>query len=269
MNCVIRFSNVATFLLLSLFFIAGSLSSARLVESEWKEIKSDHFVLRYQGADLKFADAVLRHAEADYDEIARSLGYSRRDQFWLWDNRCQIDLYETREAYQSASGETAWSNGYAIPKTRTIVSYQGSQEFLDSVLPHELAHLILKDFVGNADRAVPLWLDEGLAMAQEKKKRDYFDQIVHEMITKKKWIPFKMLAQIRSVQSFSTDEAALFYAQAQSLVRFLLEANSSGRFVQLCRNLRDGHSFEEALRKNYHGQFQSLEELEAKWVEAH
>ena len=232
---------------------------------DWKEIKSGHFILFYEGAQSVFADTVVRSAESFYDEIAHSLGYSRKDQFWLWEKRCRIYLYGSKEKFHQTSGQKAWSNGYALLATRTIISYQGSQEFLQGVLPHELAHLILKDFVGG-ESTLPLWMDEGLAMAQEKQRRVELDQIARKSIQDKKWIPLAKLSQTHSMVAASADEVALFYAESQSLVRFLLSAEKPGRFVQLCRDIRDGIVFEEALKKNYPKEFESVSELETKWV---
>lgn len=256
------------FLVLVSYFIFPNFLSAAPPVSEWNEIKSEHFILFYQGNRSAFDDSVLGRAESYYDEIAQSLGYSRRDQFWLWDNRCRIYLYGTKEDFHKTSGQNIWSNGYADLENRTVVSYQNSNEFLEAVLPHELAHLILRDFVGGA-HTIPLWLDEGLAMAQEKKRLHQLDQIVQKAIVEQKWIPLQKLAQVRSMTSSTSQEATLFYAEAQSLVRFLLTSRDPARFLQLCRDLRDGASFEKSLQRNYPMEFSSVQKLETKWLAAH
>ncbi|MBI4357923.1 MAG: hypothetical protein HY584_01365 [Candidatus Omnitrophica bacterium] len=253
----------------SLFLIVFScLGRAQVLKEGWQELKNKHFKLYYLGANPVFPERVLQLAEQYYDEVAKSLGYARRSDFWLWENRALIYLYETKDEFHEATKQPAWSNGFAVLSKRTIVSFQGSEEFLESVLPHELAHLIFRDFVGG-NKTIPLWMDEGLAMAQEKKRIPELDQLVTEAIRQKKWIPLDTFIRIRSLHQVSSNEAALFYAQAQSLVRFLLSSSAGASFVALCRDLRDGHPLEEAIRKNYPKTFRSLKELETKWVEAH
>ncbi len=63
----------------------------------------------------------------------------------------------------------------------------------------------------------------------------------------------------------TTGEAALFYAESQSMVRFLLALNPS-RFAGFCRDLRDGVSLGEALGKNYPKDFPNIMAFEEKWA---
>ena len=41
---------------------------------------------------------------------------------------------------------------------------------MQSLLPHELGHIIFREFIG-LESNCPSWLDEGVAMYQEKLKR--------------------------------------------------------------------------------------------------
>lgn len=264
----VRSASVIFLGLVTLFWVLISPLAAQAPEG-WLELKGQHFIIYYQGSRREFSDLVLKQAEFYYDRVAHALGYSRRSDFWLWENRCLIYLYGTQDAFHAETKQATWSSGYAIPKKRTIVSYEGASQFLDSVLPHELAHLILRDFIGLQNGKVPLWLDEGLAMAQEEAKREYFDRLVSEMILQEKWIPIGIMSRIRSVKDLDQDQSAIFYAQAQSLVRFLLDFREPGRFVQLCRDVRDGHTLEKALAKNYPKDFPTLEAFENRWVKSH
>ncbi len=150
--------------------------------SAWQTKKSDHFILYYEGMDQTFPDRVVREAESHYGEITDALGFSRRSEFWLWEKRCRIYLYGSKEEYHTLTKQEEWSGGFSVPSDRKIVSYQGSGEFSDSILPHELAHLIFRDFLGTKNGQVPLWMDEGLAMAQEKTKRVSLDALVKNMV---------------------------------------------------------------------------------------
>jgi hypothetical protein len=250
--------------------LALCLGASRRVDAqpiEWRELKGDHFILHQEGDSRSFGDRVLHQAEGYYDEIARALGYSRRGDFWLWEDRCNIYVYESRESFLKATKQPEWSSGFANLKRRMIVTYEDAPEFLNSLLPHELAHLIFRDFVGVETGEVPLWLDEGMAMAQEKAKREQMDQVVSALVAGESWLPLEKLSEIRKIKSYSPEQALAFYAQAQSIVRFLLETSEGGRFLGFCRNLRDGETLEEALRKNYPKEFTSIQALEHQWLD--
>ena len=250
------------------FFMVPANAQNEVVEG-WIPLKSEHFIVYYRGRDQKFPSLVLSQAEFYYDAIAVALGYSRRDNFWLWEKRCLIYLYPSKTEFHHETRQAEWSGGYAVADKRTIVSYLGDSQFLDSILPHELAHLVFRDFVGaHKPGIIPLWLDEGVAMSQEKAKREYFDRLVAQMISKKTWAPLKTLSQIRSLNGMDTHQSAIFYAESQSLVRFLLGFGPT-RFVQFCRDLRDGKTLEDAFRANYPNDFPSIQACEDHWVHAH
>ncbi|HTL48646.1 MAG TPA: peptidase MA family metallohydrolase [Verrucomicrobiae bacterium] len=248
------------------FFLAALFACpAAWAQAPWQEIKSDHFIVYSATGERTFMDQVAAKSELYYDAIANWLGYARRDGFWTWDGRCKIYVYGSREHYLGETGQAAWSNGAAVLERRMILSFQEAPGFLDSVLPHELAHLIFRDFVGGKGR-IPLWLDEGVAMAQEKDKRKEFDVWIAKMIAEKKWIPMETFMKVGNLQETPGDEAVMFYAQAQSVVRFLLEGYGSERFAGFCRSLRDGDTPQDALAKNYPQDFPTLQAFEGKWA---
>ena len=80
-------------LCLALLLSATPCSEAGAQSSNWPELKGKHFIVYFQGENRTFPSEVLRKAEAYYDEIAGVLGYARRSEFWLWENRCSIYLY--------------------------------------------------------------------------------------------------------------------------------------------------------------------------------
>lgn len=252
--------------ILILIFLSFYVRADAKSENQWREMKGDHFIIYHDAENSKQANQILRSAEGYYREIASQLGYSRRDKFWLWENRCKIYVYGSKEKFHETTMQPVWSSGFAVPEQRTIMSYVGAQHFLDSVLPHELAHLIFRDFVGVGNREIPLWMDEGLAMSQEQSRREWFNQLVKKMISMQKWIHMQEIGAIRSLKGSSTEQAAIFYAQAQSMVRTLLSAGNPDKFVQLCRDLRDAKSLDEAFKSNYPKDFGSAEEFEKSWV---
>ena len=258
------YSKISVFcLLFSALCFLSSVFCLPLSAAEWEEVRGEHFIVHYRD-DQAFAGRVLHQAEIYYRRIADDLGYARHSNFWRWENRAKIYIYPTEKSFQEATGQQAWSKGMADYTTRAVSGYVGSKDFLESLLPHEITHLIFRDFIG-FEGEVPLWLDEGVAQWQEPKKRAIAKDVARHIIEEGKYYPMKLMSSLDI--RYSTDEKNVnyFYMQSVTLVDFLIRRYGTQSFTEFCRHLRDGKTLEEALRDAYWGSIGSLEEFEAKW----
>lgn len=230
----------------------------------WQELKGEHFVIFYL-EDAGFAQETLTRAERYYEKIASDLGYSRYDNFWQWDNRAKIYIYRNREEFLKATGKKEWIYGTAIYNERKIISYRWSKGFFDVLLPHELSHLIFRDFVGFKGN-VPLWLDEGIAQWEEAGRRKWAVHMVRSLIRKKEFIPLAELTRLNLNSENDFTVSAKLYAQAVTLVGYLIEKYGPTKFGQFCRALRDGKSMDEALSFAYTDSIRDINELEKGWI---
>lgn len=246
-------------LLSALSFVGGSVSAA-----EWSEEKSDHFIVYYKSAPERFVQSVIERAEEVYEKTTTVLGFTRY-KGWTWDGRAKIYIYDDAEDYKNSSGYD-WSAGVVTTQTRTISTYPSANGFFDSLLPHELGHIIFRDFVGSgAD--VPLWLEEGIAMAQEEGRRWGSDDRVRRAMEAGSFISVPDLSSLSLTNSSPRELVDLFYDEAASLVNFLLEDGEMYRFSRLCDGLKDGKRFEQALKKAYM-KYPTLGDLDEAWRSA-
>ena len=232
---------------------------------DWQEVKGENFVVFYL-EDPAFAQEVLTQAERYYQKIAFDLGYSRYDNFWQWENRAKIYIYRNHGEFLKATGKNPWIHGTAFYNKKEIISYKWGQGFLEVLLPHELCHLIFRDFVGFKGE-VPLWLDEGVAEWEEAGKRKGAVETVKALIAQKEYIPLKELMRVGSDSEKDPVQSAKLYAQAATLVGYLMETYGSSSFGSFCRELRDGKSVGEALAFVYTDSIQDVETLEKKWLQ--
>ncbi len=137
---------------------------------EWNIKKSTHFIVYYKDKLDDFADKVIDKAEDLYEDVADYLGF-RRDNFWLWENRAKIYIYKDAQGYHKATGLPAWSGGYAKVEEKVIKTYPWQEGFFDVVLPHEMTHIIFREFLGFDNLNIPAWLDEGVAGYKEHSRR--------------------------------------------------------------------------------------------------
>jgi hypothetical protein len=139
------------------------------------------------------------------------------------------------------------------------MSIQGSaQRVLDSVLPHEITHMI---FASHFRRPLPRWADEGGAtsvehMSERNKQRQMLDQFLRNG----RGIAFnKMFA----MTEYPSDILPL-YAQGYSTAEFLIQSGGRRRYIKFLDEGLQGGNWAAALQKNYG--LGSLGELQQTWL---
>ena len=230
---------------------------------EWNEEKGDHFIVFYTN-DAARPKEVIHKAEFYYNKIAEDLGYARYSNFWQWDKRVKIYIHPSKQAFQQATGQPAWSHGMASYLDKSIHSIETNENFLDEVLPHEIAHLVFRDFVGFKGY-IPLWMDEGVAQWEEDAKRHEALALMPELAARGEVFTLEHMMTLDVRTETDPQKVALFYTQAISLVDFLVKDYGPSSFTLFCRELRDGKALEQALRVAYPGSLSSIDEMEDRW----
>jgi hypothetical protein len=231
---------------------------------QWRERTTPHFVIYYVNASEDFISAVEEHAERYYKEISQDLGFIRY-RYWRADERAQIYIYDNAEDFLASGQAAHWSSATAQTRSKIIRSFPTAHGFFDSTLPHELGHIIFREFIGHQAR-IPLWLEEGVAMYQEKAKRWGANDEVRRAIEEGDFMDLDELSAFFPSRRTERQKIDLFYAEAASIVYYLIQEQGTSRFVRFCRKLQDGIIFEEALKSVYI-RFRNLDELNKAWVD--
>ncbi len=257
----------------SLFLLLPSVLRAENFSDpgKWQTVSDTHFIVSYPvGTDSAYPHSVLVKAEADYQDVSDKIGYARYRDFWTWNARVPIVLYKDQKAYAKGTGQPNWSQGMAAVghlssiKRRMIISYLGQSEFYDGVLPHEIAHLIFHDFVGD-EAKIPVWLDEGIAQQQQPRQQDTQRKILARLAAAGKLIPFEQLDKMDIRHSKDENQVSIFYAESLYIVDFLIKTYGSDSFREFCRFLRDGASWPQAMQRAYYPTIDSIDALQLKW----
>ena len=236
----------------------------------WSEYKSTHFIVYYRSnIPTSYIRAFSRKCEHYYRLITERLDL-RRFNFWTWDNRARIVLYDSRENYTKYRRRPSWSEASVIPKKKLIYSYYLEQDFLDTTLPHELTHIILRELIGQGTK-LPLWFEEGIACSNEQ---DYLSHLslAKNNLDQGTYLTVALMDRIGSPKTLdkigrlkSKEFPARFYSTSASLAIFLLEEYKRDNFFQLCRSIRDGNSFYKALNKIY--DIKNAQDLQDKFLD--
>ncbi|MDD4889813.1 MAG: tetratricopeptide repeat protein [Phycisphaerae bacterium] len=234
--------------------------------------KTDHFDITTNNPVL--ADLLAQSAEAALERVRRTvLGDA------LFPHRVELTVYANQAAFRKAQATADWAGGgflYAPQSDgsvrRVVMLYQVDEEnrfrtsLLARELPHELAHVALKEFFGQA--ACPLWLEEGLATAAEFDGGRSTSDRMAELLSRQAATP---LAEMIDQANGEVDRPAAFYIQAASWTRFLRANLSDGQMKRFLAQLKEGQKPSVALGRSLvlddrPGWLGSIEDRWHKWA---
>lgn len=227
------------------------------LEAGAQENSSLHFKVKAYGQDTVLS--VSATAEAAYTRIMTDTGLNSFMPRGLY----QIVVYGTQDEYRKKTGQPDWSGGVAVGNA--IYTYSSAR--VDAVLSHEICHLIWFEYMGrvNPDHR---WVNEGLAVFQENKavgsrgQGDLFSSVRGTM--RSQTIPMDQMIRLVPATERAY-EVSLWYAQAESMVRFMIERGGRIGFSQFLGALRYDKNLDQAVAEGFPGSWRTLEELERDW----
>jgi len=231
----------------------------------WREHATDHFRVLFVGEPAAAATSAGTAAERHYSRIATELGLSRPGQSWRWDRRVVIRLYPSEDAFRAATRAPEWAVGRASARLQEIACWAGQAGWEESVLPHEITHLMLRAYLGQ-EPDPPAWFVEGVTQWMEPDRRAAADEAGRWVLREGRSVPAEQLNGMAARDLADPVAATAFYRQAVSLVGFLFRHGGSERFGRLLRQVRDGKTMEAALRFTYPETLRSMKDLETRWA---
>jgi tetratricopeptide (TPR) repeat protein len=219
-------------------------------------VESDHFRVLHNNETL--ALEVASRAEAALTRVAAAVGLP------IWRNQATVRLYRTQAEYTAATNEPEWAGGSCRVRGRgptaelDLSSWQTSPRLLTSVLPHEIAHLVVNsNLAENANP--PVCLREGISVLMEPSFRhEYYLSILRSAVRKGSVPP---LAETLAARQYPA-EPELFYAQGYALLAYLTQTKQLPEIVAVLRETAPQRAAADLLRLSGHA---SLDEFEAAW----
>jgi len=252
------------FLTILFFSSARATSNAQADNFPWEgKRKSEHFIVYYQSAPLGYIDEILNWAEKYYNDINNEFGFIRIEDFWTWDKRTKIFLFKDKNSFRAVVNHPEWSAGEVKVITREIYTYVNMGDFFEAILPHELGHIVFREFVGYKKK-LPLWLDEGVVCFLEKNNRAERLMVVKKIVSTRSFMPISELNDIKRNSIFMPE---IFYAESSSIMQFLMTVYGKEKFLVFCRMLKameNAGNWELALKSAYG--IENIQDLNDKWV---
>jgi hypothetical protein len=184
---------------------------------------------------------------------------------WAGDQRVSIFLFRSAESYRRVTGRPPWSGGASSVPRRKVYVYESEE--LPGILAHELTHIYFDGFFldGSPD---PLWLSEGVAtLVQVERGLAAPDWLRENLRTLQGGggFPFEAFMAVKTTSGWSDDKVRLWYAQAYSVVRYLIRTQYRSSFYKFSAHVREGRPVSEALYRAYGAPYTRVRALEIAW----
>ena len=232
---------------------------------DWQQMKGRDFDIYYRaGVPDDFVGMTMDTAEDELKRVTDNLGITKIPG-WGMGKQIKVYIYADREDFVKNGGQAQWAHGVAFAKARTVKLYPDATGFFDTVLPHELGHIIFRDYIGYS-AVLPLWFEEGVAIYQEKAKRLGAKREAYQAIENGQFIPLSQLSGVRLYKNTNNQTVDIFYTESASLVYYLITELGEREFYMLCDELKNDTPFQEALHKVYL-RFKTINDLNQSWVD--
>jgi hypothetical protein len=222
----------------------GPSATHRLLDErfEWDVLEGERVdVWTYEGGE-RFARETLATAEQAVDAAAELLDVDEVEPF---DFIVYADTREFREAMGPAIRENVGGQAHLGIRTLfgLITPRQIDSDWVDSVIRHEVAHLVYHDVVRNPYQYPPLWLTEGVAVYLAEGYDDNDRRLVEGAAGGGTIIPLEGLSG-----RFPTrvGRQSLAYAESISAVDYFLERYGQDRLVELIASFGEGTGLDDA-----------------------
>jgi plasmid stabilization system protein ParE len=228
----------------------------------WKRLSDGKVAVFYYDQDEKFGQALFLAAQQGYAHIAKATGHTPEYEIRIViynDQAAFCTFYAFRGCRDWVGGQTyagitvQWMNRDRDPD---------HQRLFKQLVPHELAHAFLGEWLKNALSGVPSWFNEGQAMNNELEGLDKELERARGLASINLLRRLPEMGAPGDITSGDIEEIRNWYAQAASLVAFLYERWGQDSLGKIITKVNAGKRFYEVLEEHTG---LTLYEYEAQW----
>jgi tetratricopeptide (TPR) repeat protein len=228
----------------------------RDIASSYQEIRSLHFLLRYQGGDSKpLADNVLKTLETDFLDLESDLD--------VYPQETIIVLLYPDQAFKDITRLPTWVGAENDGKIRIPVSGLSSMTpDLARVLKHELTH----SFVHQATLGrCPTWFNEGLAQLEEGSTTATSGSVLTRALASGQTLSFDNLEA--SFLELPPEKVGMAYIKSLAALQYLRDTFGMVEIRRLLKMMATSPDFSSLLQNELRMTYPTLEQNVAAYVE--
>lgn len=214
------------------------------LRAEQHAMATKHFVIEYPEDAVEKARLVADALEDALPTLAGGLDVTL-------DQPLRVRLFRTRkEMYEAVGGEPkVLVMGLADPERNQILVGLFGNESLRQTAQHELAHIILHRRFGQMHPSEqPRWLHEGFAQLASQELSPGQRQVLGDAVVGRRLLDIDGL---EAAFAGTSEEVALAYAEAFTLVSYLHGLRPDGGLAELAGNLEQTGDLDRALIRTY------------------
>ncbi|MBI2910221.1 MAG: hypothetical protein HYX92_21475 [Chloroflexi bacterium] len=209
----------------------------------WRHVERDGVRISWYRGGETYAHQLLDKAVADLRRAALIAGV---DKELTVEVLVYPSVLEMRDALP-------WKSRDSDPKLPTFglqvspktVLLLGGRPDTARTLAHELSHIAVRQGIGY----IPSWLDEGLALLAEGDLAPEHAQALERAVQQDVLYSLQSMTEVPDPRE--PGKVWLFYGQAYSVARFIIETGGGDKLRYLMAMLKDKKSFDDALREVY------------------
>jgi hypothetical protein len=226
----------------------------------WQMVEESGIRVHWYAGDDAFGRQALDAARAGLQKTGSMLSVAPGRAFDIYIYAIPADLQTALEI-----GGKSWLGGHASPDlgVALVQIAPGLEQGLEMErkIPHELAHLLTYEVVGQRYAALPVWLLEGVASMAEAPNPDY-PRAISIAVEQQSLIP---IADLCGSFPPEMSRITLAYAESESFTRFIVSTHGNSGLLSLMRAYADGLDCEQGPARALGN---SLSGLESEWWRA-
>jgi hypothetical protein len=211
---------------------------------DWRTLTGNVVSVHWYEGNQAFGAKALKIGDDAVAATAKLLGVTESDPIDFF-------IYAEQQAFYDALGPGTRENvgGQAHPDIRTLFALIAPDEidagWIESVVPHELTHVVFATAIDNPYHEPPHWLNEGLAVYLSDGYDPAWKAMVANAVQGNSIIPLDGLA---GAFPTTADRFSLAYGESVSAVDRIVRVNGRDELIKLIRSYHDGMSDDEAFK---------------------
>ena len=227
----------------------------RSIAGSFQELRSQHFLLRYEGEAEKLSGAVLNTLEAVFVELERDLDF--------YPSETIVVLLYPNEAFRDVTRSPDWVGALNDGKIRVPVSGLAKMTpELARVLKHELAHSFVRQITQGR---CPVWFNEGLAQLEEGATTAVLGSQLARAFAGGRLPQYSALET--SFIDLPQDQVGLAYAKSLAALEYLRDTQGLGEIDRLLKGISASSSFARLLQNGLRLSYSDFEQEVGAYVE--
>ena len=226
--------------------LLAKMTKEQSLQNRFLQTGTRHFLLQFDGGENReMAYQVLDLLELAYRDVGQAFGV-------FPDEEITVILYNN-EQFRDVTQTPGWTNGVYDGKIRLPVGgVAPNRALLARILYHEYTHVIVHEL---SDNRTPTWLNEGLAV--------YFEGLASGNLQGSHEASARSLARLSpdtliplaslhgSFLEFSSEQAAIAYAESFSATRYLINRYGLPRIKELLQQLAANRPFDRTFESTF------------------